>query len=41
MTDILTLTLNPALDVLTSIDKVSDTHKMRCGQRSNTRAAAA
>ena len=31
MTDILTLTLNPALDVLTSIDKVSDTHKMRCG----------
>ncbi len=31
MTDILTLTLNPALDVLTSIDTVSDTHKMRCG----------
>ena len=31
MTDILTLTLNPALDVLTSIDRVSDTHKMRCG----------
>ena len=31
MTDILTITLNPALDVLTSIDKVSDTHKMRCG----------
>jgi 6-phosphofructokinase 2 len=31
MTDILTLTLNPVLDVLTSIDKVSDTHKMRCG----------
>jgi 6-phosphofructokinase 2 len=31
MTDILTLTLNPALDVLTTIDKVSDTHKMRCG----------
>jgi 6-phosphofructokinase 2 len=31
MTDILTVTLNPALDVLTSIDKVSDTHKMRCG----------
>ena len=30
MTDILTLTLNPALDVLTTIDKVSDTHKMRC-----------
>jgi 6-phosphofructokinase 2 len=32
MTDILTLTLNPALDVLTSIDKVQDTHKMRCGE---------
>ncbi len=31
MTDILTLTLNPALDVLTTIDRVSDTHKMRCG----------
>jgi 6-phosphofructokinase 2 len=31
MTDILTVTLNPALDVLTSIDRVSDTHKMRCG----------
>ena len=28
--DILTLTLNPALDVLTSIDKVESTHKMRC-----------
>jgi 6-phosphofructokinase 2 len=31
MTDILTITLNPALDVLTTIDHVSDTHKMRCG----------
>ncbi len=31
MTDILTLTMNPALDVLTSIAQVSDTHKMRCG----------
>ena len=31
MTDILTITLNPALDVLTTIDKVCDTHKMRCG----------
>jgi 6-phosphofructokinase 2 len=31
MTDILTVTLNPALDVLTTIDRVSDTHKMRCG----------
>jgi 6-phosphofructokinase 2 len=32
MTDILTVTLNPALDVLTTIDHVSDTHKMRCGE---------
>ena len=32
MTDILTLTMNPALDVLTTIDKVTDTHKMRCGE---------
>ena len=31
MTDILTITVNPALDVLTTIDKVSETHKMRCG----------
>ena len=31
MSDILTVTLNPALDVLTTIDRVSDTHKMRCG----------
>jgi 6-phosphofructokinase 2 len=31
MSNILTVTMNPALDVLTSIDKVSDTHKMRCG----------
>ena len=31
MSDILTVTLNPALDVLTTIDHVSDTHKMRCG----------
>ncbi|MEY4435661.1 MAG: hypothetical protein RL175_616 [Pseudomonadota bacterium] len=30
MTDILTLTINPALDVVTDIDQVSDTHKMRC-----------
>lgn len=28
--DILTLTLNPALDVSTSTDKVMDTHKLRC-----------
>ncbi|PUE62014.1 phosphofructokinase [Limnohabitans sp. Rim8] len=31
MTDILTVTMNPALDVLTTIDQVSHTHKMRCG----------
>lgn len=28
--DILTLTMNPALDVSTSTDKVMDTHKLRC-----------
>lgn len=31
MTNILTLTMNPALDVLTTYDKVESTHKMRCG----------
>ncbi len=31
MTDILTLTMNPALDVLSTYDKVESTHKMRCG----------
>ena len=30
MTHILTLTMNPALDVSTSIDKVLPTHKLRC-----------
>ena len=30
MTDILTVTMNPALDVSTATDKVSDTHKLRC-----------
>lgn len=30
MTDILTVTMNPALDVSTSTDKVTDTHKLRC-----------
>lgn len=30
MTDILTITMNPALDVSTSTDKVMDTHKLRC-----------
>ncbi|MGC1173003.1 1-phosphofructokinase family hexose kinase, partial [Polaromonas sp.] len=29
-TDILTITMNPALDVSTSTDKVRDTHKLRC-----------
>lgn len=31
MPNILTLTVNPALDIATSTDKVMDTHKMRCG----------
>lgn len=30
MTDILTLTMNPALDVSTATDTVIDTHKLRC-----------
>lgn len=30
MTDILTITMNPALDVSTSTGKVMDTHKLRC-----------
>ena len=30
MTDILTVTMNPALDVSTSTDRVIDTHKLRC-----------
>lgn len=30
MTDILTVTMNPAVDVSTSVDKVLDTHKLRC-----------
>ena len=30
MTDILTVTMNPALDVSTSTNKVMDTHKLRC-----------
>jgi len=30
MTDILTVTMNPALDVSTSTEKVMDTHKLRC-----------
>ena len=31
MPNILTLTMNPALDIATSTGKVMDTHKMRCG----------
>lgn len=34
MPRILTLTLNPALDVSTAIDRVEPVHKMRCGQPS-------
>jgi len=30
MTDILTVTMNPALDMSTSTDRVIDTHKLRC-----------
>lgn len=30
MTDILTVTLNPAVDLSTSVDRVVDTHKLRC-----------
>ena len=32
MTDILTLTMNPALDVLTFTDTVESTHKIRCSE---------
>lgn len=31
MTDILTVTMNPAVDIATSTDKVMPTHKLRCG----------
>lgn len=31
MADILTLTLNPALDLFTSVDQVVPAHKLRCG----------
>lgn len=31
MPTILTLTMNPALDIATSTDRVTDTHKLRCG----------
>ncbi|OUL72947.1 1-phosphofructokinase family hexose kinase [Paraburkholderia hospita] len=30
MSDILTVTLNPAVDISTSIDRIVDTHKLRC-----------
>ncbi len=30
MTDILTVTMNPALDVSTTTERVTDTHKLRC-----------
>lgn len=30
MTDILTITMNPALDLSTSTDRIVDTHKLRC-----------
>lgn len=32
MTQIVTLTMNPALDISTSVDKVVPTHKLRCSQ---------
>lgn len=31
MTDILTVTMNPAVDIATSTDRVVPTHKLRCG----------
>lgn len=31
MSDILTLTMNPALDIATAIDRVEPVHKLRCG----------
>lgn len=31
MTDILTVTMNPSVDIATSTDKVVPTHKLRCG----------
>ena len=32
MTQIVTLTMNPALDISTSVDKVVPTHKLRCSE---------
>ena len=30
MPDIVTLTVNPAIDIATSVERMTDTHKMRC-----------
>ena len=30
MIDILTVTLNPAVDISTAVDRIVDTHKLRC-----------
>jgi hypothetical protein len=30
MSDIVTVTLNPAIDVATSVERIVDTHKLRC-----------
>ena len=32
MTDIVTVTLNPAVDVATSVEHLVDTHKLRCAR---------
>lgn len=31
MTDIVTITMNPAVDVATSVERISERHKLRCG----------
>ncbi|MDE2203839.1 MAG: 1-phosphofructokinase family hexose kinase [Burkholderiaceae bacterium] len=31
MSDIVTLTVNPAIDFFTAVERLTDTHKMRCG----------
>jgi len=36
MTQIVTLTMNAALDISTSVDKVVPTHKLRCSEEKNT-----
>lgn len=30
MPEIVTLTVNPAIDIATSVERLTDTHKMRC-----------